>query len=70
MVYAPRTEKEVETVRRIVAAAAWWVGGVDVDEKFGEDAEGSISESENGDQIIDGSTGQTCKPSFMQRATS
>jgi hypothetical protein len=31
MVYAPRNEEEIETVRRIVAAAVWWVAGVDVD---------------------------------------
>jgi len=31
MVYAPRNEEEIENVRRIVAAAVWWVGGVDVE---------------------------------------
>lgn len=46
MVYAPRNEEEVEIVRRIVAAAVWWVGGVDVDQKFGEDAEEPLSEYE------------------------
>jgi hypothetical protein len=35
MVYAPRNEEEVQTVRKIVAAAVWWVAGVDVDQKFG-----------------------------------
>jgi len=46
MVYAPRNEDEVEIVRKIVAAAVWWVGGVDVDQKFGEDAEEVLSEHE------------------------
>ena len=46
MVYAPRNEEEVEVVRKIVAAAVWWVGGVDVDQKFGEDAEERLSEVE------------------------
>jgi hypothetical protein len=31
MVYAPRTEEEVEVVMEIIKAAAWWVGGVDAD---------------------------------------
>jgi len=31
MVYAPRTSEELETVIRIVKAAAWWVGGLDID---------------------------------------
>jgi hypothetical protein len=31
MVYAPRNEEEIEIVMCIVKAAAWWVGGVDVD---------------------------------------
>lgn len=31
MVYAPRTEEEVEIVMAIIKAAAWWVGDVDVD---------------------------------------
>jgi hypothetical protein len=31
MVYAPRDEDEVEIVKMIVRAAAWWVGGVDVE---------------------------------------
>jgi hypothetical protein len=30
LVYAPRDEKEVETVLEVVAAAVWWVSGVDV----------------------------------------
>lgn len=30
MVYSPQTEKEVESVIKIVKAAAWWVGGVDL----------------------------------------
>ena len=46
MVYAPRNEEEVEIVRKIVAAAVWWVGGVDVDLKFGEDAEETLDERE------------------------
>ena len=46
MVYAPRNENEVEIVRKIVAAAVWWVGGVDVDQKFGEDAEEVLTEGE------------------------
>jgi hypothetical protein len=46
MVYAPRNQDEVENIRKIVAAAVWWVGGVDVDQKFGEDAEETLSEGE------------------------
>lgn len=30
LIYAPRTEQEVETVMRIVAASVWWVSGIDV----------------------------------------
>jgi hypothetical protein len=33
MVYAPRTVEEIEVVVSIAKAAAWWVGGVDVDGK-------------------------------------
>jgi len=31
MVYAPRNTKEVEMVSKIVAAAVWWIGGVNID---------------------------------------
>ncbi|KAK3080278.1 hypothetical protein LTS18_002661 [Coniosporium uncinatum] len=31
MVYAPRDMKEVEVVSKIIAAAVWWIGGVNVD---------------------------------------
>ena len=30
MIYAPREEKDIETVMRIVKAGSWWVGGVDL----------------------------------------
>lgn len=30
LVYAPRTEEEVEVVMGIVAASVWWVSGIDV----------------------------------------
>jgi len=33
MAYAPRTEKEVEIVLRIVLAAVWWIGAVEIDDK-------------------------------------
>lgn len=51
MVYAPRTEKEVEIVRKIVAGAAWWVGGVDVDEKFGEQIEETLESEADEEQV-------------------
>lgn len=31
MVYSPRTDEEIEVVLDIVHAAAWWVGGSDID---------------------------------------
>lgn len=30
LIYAPRDDKEVEIVMRIVAASIWWVSGIDV----------------------------------------
>jgi hypothetical protein len=39
MVYAPRNDEEVEIIEEIVAAAVWWVGGVDVNHKFSENTE-------------------------------
>lgn len=30
LIYAPRNEKEIEVVIRIVAASIWWVAGIDV----------------------------------------
>jgi hypothetical protein len=36
LVYAPRTEEEVEIALRIVRAAVWWVGGVDVGREHGD----------------------------------
>lgn len=33
LVYAPRNEEEVGIVMEIVAAAVWWVSGIDVHEK-------------------------------------
>jgi len=71
MVYAPRTEAEVDTVRKIVAAAAWWVGGVDVDEKFGVEEEETISEAEKEEQAREGLNTQACQvPAYMRRAAS
>lgn len=47
MVYAPRDEREVEVVGRIVEAAVWWVGGVDVRAKGDEEkARGSMGVAE------------------------
>jgi hypothetical protein len=69
MVYAPRNEEEVEIVRRIVAAAVWWVGGVDMDEKFGEEAEETMSqqEKEEREQEMD----MSCQlPGYIRTATS
>ena len=31
MVYTPQTEKEIAELMKIVKAAAWWVGGIDID---------------------------------------
>lgn len=50
MIYAPRTQEEVEIVRRIVGAAVWWVGGVDVEEKFGEGMGDILEELEEGEE--------------------
>jgi hypothetical protein len=36
LIYAPRTEKELDVVMQIVAASVWWVSGVNVN----ADAEG------------------------------
>ncbi|KAF2131761.1 hypothetical protein P153DRAFT_286593 [Dothidotthia symphoricarpi CBS 119687] len=36
LIYAPRSEEEVDVVMRIVAAAVWWVSGVDVNAGDGE----------------------------------
>ena len=33
MVYAPQDEREVEVVMGIVRAGAWWVGGVDLENR-------------------------------------
>lgn len=30
MIYAPRTDQDVDTIIEIVKAGAWWVGGVDL----------------------------------------
>jgi len=35
MVYAPRNDAELEVVKQIVAAACWWIGGVDVNGEVG-----------------------------------
>lgn len=50
MVYAPRNEEEVEIVMGIVKAAAWWVGGVDVDGK----GEGRLQTIEGGEEVVSG----------------
>lgn len=71
MVYAPRNEAEVEVVRKIVAAAVWWVGGVDVDEKFSEEAEEvlSVEESETRDKEM--ASSRSCGVGgFISRSTS
>jgi hypothetical protein len=72
MVYAPRTEEEVQIVRKIVAAAVWWVGGVDVDKKFGKEDEETISEIEDDDQSAEGTNLQGCQvsTSFIRSMTS
>lgn len=45
MIYAPSREEEIETVVRIVRAAAWWVGGVVLEEAK---ATGTSEEKEEG----------------------
>ncbi|PSN59730.1 hypothetical protein BS50DRAFT_449851, partial [Corynespora cassiicola Philippines] len=42
LVYAPRDEAEVEVVMHIVAAAVWWVSGIDVERK-GERADREVA---------------------------
>ncbi|ORY09107.1 hypothetical protein BCR34DRAFT_384168 [Clohesyomyces aquaticus] len=46
LVYAPREEREVETVVKVVEAAVWWVSGVDVRREDGE----SVKERGVGDE--------------------
>ncbi|TID21505.1 hypothetical protein E6O75_ATG04900 [Venturia nashicola] len=53
MVYAPRNEEEVEIIMRIVKAACWWVGNVDVD-GLGE-AEGRLQTIKDGEELVTGS---------------
>jgi hypothetical protein len=70
MVYAPRTEEEVQIVRKIVAAAGWWVGGVDVDEKFGKELEEMI-EGDMDEQVKVRADGPACQvPVYMRGANS
>jgi hypothetical protein len=33
LIYAPRNDEEVEVVKKMVRAAAWWVTGVDLDQE-------------------------------------
>ena len=35
----------------VVAGAAWWVGGVDVDEKFGEQTEETLDSDAEEEQV-------------------
>lgn len=51
LVYAPRTEEELQITRKILGAATWWVGGVDVDEKFGKEAVETMDEDERNSQL-------------------
>lgn len=54
MVYAPRDEAELEVVKEIVAAACWWIGGVDVNAngKGGKER----APTEKGAALLDGPT--------------
>lgn len=44
MVYAPRTQEEVDVVMEIVKAAVWWVGGVDLSGESVARIEGPVKE--------------------------
>ncbi|KIW06721.1 hypothetical protein, variant [Verruconis gallopava] len=71
MVYAPRTEEETEIVRKIVAAACWWIGGVDVDGKFGEGfQEEPLSDAEIEEQTKEFKRPEACPvPVFIRGST-
>lgn len=49
MVYAPRSEEEVEIVMGIIKAAIWWVGNVDID-GIGK-AEGRLQTIKGGEDV-------------------
>ena len=70
MVYAPRNNEELVIIRRIVAAAVWWVGGVDVDSKLDGKEVPLMSISEE-DAEADGEECEACQlPTFVGRMTS
>jgi hypothetical protein len=50
MVYAPRTQEEVDVLMRIVMAAIWWVGGIDVEKEGSKPSvrDGAVREKETG----------------------
>jgi hypothetical protein len=50
MVYAPRTADEVEQAMRIVRAAVWWVGGLNIEQREAGAAvmDGAVKEKECG----------------------
>jgi len=50
LIYAPRNEEEIEVVTRIVAAAVWWVAGVDV-EGEGEGSGRLLTVTENKGEV-------------------
>lgn len=55
MVYAPRNEAELKVIEEIVAAACWWVGGVDVHPNK-EDREMGLAPTEKRADCLDGPT--------------
>ncbi|KAE9994072.1 hypothetical protein EG327_001470 [Venturia inaequalis] len=66
MVYAPRNEEEVEIVMGMIKAAAWWVGGVDID-GVGK-AEGKLVAVEGADES---GAGMECQlPALVKGVTS
>lgn len=66
MVYAPRNEDEVEIVMGMIKAAAWWVGGVDID-GVGK-AEGKLVAVEGADES---GAGMECQlPALVKGVTS
>lgn len=56
LVYAPRDEAEVEIVAKVIAAAVWWVSGVDVN----GDLEGPKRKSKDVADIVREMEGKEC----------
>ena len=58
MIYAPAKEEEIETVVRIVRAAAWWVGGLVLGEGKVEGQLGELVDARDEDEGEKGRKGE------------